>query len=556
MNSSTRLPAALLLCLLLAAVVAARPAAARVVVDVGLPAPAGHVDAAGATEAVARPDGGVVLLGTDRGAVVAAALRADGTPDPAFGRGGVARVPVPRGRLALHQALLQPDGRILVVGSTPPRVRYENRRFALLRLLADGRPDSAFGDGGVARPAVQAVCAGCAPAALAPDGAVVLTGATGATSPAIETDPEAPNTFRWVVARLTADGAPDARFGAGGVLPVPGGRAGDGFGFGAVALADGRLVLLGAQDRTPLVARLLADGSPDPGFRAGLPAPVPLQGALRMAVAPDGAVVVLGGGRLARLTPQGERDEGFGLVAVEDAGFAGLVGTREGAVLVHRSPAEGPRPASQPALLVDRVDASGARTSARLALPFGGGQASFARAWERVLPVPALAQNGFVAGALVERPDGSLVVGGGVRVVQPSGEGSGRSTALFAAAALGPGLERLSGYGAPERAARASVRLVRQRARGASALRGVAVRLTASAPGLALVRVRDQRGRVLAEGVQPVFRAGTATVRVQIARAGTRVLRRGGRVRVRVTATFRDVAAGTARARAVRGTLR
>jgi hypothetical protein len=170
--------------------------------------------------------------------------------------------------------------------------------------------------------------------------------------------------------------------------------------------------------------------------------------------------------------------------------------------------------------------------------------------------VPALAQNGFVAGALVERPDGSLVVGGGVRVVQPSGEGSGRSTALFAAAALGPGLERLSGYGAPERAARASVRLVRQRARGASALRGVAVRLTASAPGLALVRVRDQRGRVLAEGVQPVFRAGTATVRVQIARAGTRVLRRGGRVRVRVTATFRDVAAGTARARAVRGTLR
>ncbi len=34
------------------------------------------------------------------------------------------------------------------------------------------------------------------------------------------------------------------------------------------------------------------------------------------------------------------------------------------------------------------------------------------------------------------------------------------------------------------------------------------------------------------------------------------VLRRGGRVRVRVTATFRDVAAGTARARAVRGTLR
>jgi hypothetical protein len=68
--------------------------------------------------------------------------------------------------------------------------------------------------------------------------------------------------------------------------------------------------------------------------------------------------------------------------------------------------------------------------------------------------------------------------------------------------------------------------------------------------------VRDRTGRLLAEGVQPVFRPGSRTVRVQIARRGVEVLRRGRRTPVRVTARFRDVVAGEGAARSVSGTLR
>jgi hypothetical protein len=56
--------------------------------------------------------------------------------------------------------------------------------------------------------------------------------------------------------------------------------------------------------------------------------------------------------------------------------------------------------------------------------------------------------------------------------------------------------------------------------------------------------------------VQPVFRAGTSRVRVQIARAGVRALRGGRRTDVRVSARLRDVAARSASARPAAGALR
>jgi hypothetical protein len=59
------------------------------------------------------------------------------------------------------------------------------------------------------------------------------------------------------------------------------------------------------------------------------------------------------------------------------------------------------------------------------------------------------------------------------------------------------------------------------------------------------------RGRVIAAELEPLFTAGMRTVRLRLARAGRRVRRRGGRVRVTVTAQARDLVAqqGTVRAR-------
>jgi hypothetical protein len=122
-------------------------------------------------------------------------------------------------------------------------------------------------------------------------------------------------------------------------------------------------------------------------------------------------------------------------------------------------------------------------------------------------------------------------------VVQYRGEGVGRSTAWFAAAALTDRLDPFRAFSAPRPRPTVSVRLLAQHARSARRLRGIRVRLAGSGAGLALVRVLDRRGRVLARGVEPLYRRGSSRVRVPITRAGLRRLDRG---HVRVTARFRD----------------
>jgi hypothetical protein len=81
----------------------------------------------------------------------------------------------------------------------------------------------------------------------------------------------------------------------------------------------------------------------------------------------------------------------------------------------------------------------------------------------------------------------------------------------------------------------------------------VRLRVRASGPGLLRVRVKDRRGRVLAAGLVPVHNGGERAVRVATTRAGRRALRR--RLAVRVSGTFRDLAAATVKARGRKGRL-
>lgn len=64
--------------------------------------------------------------------------------------------------------------------------------------------------------------------------------------------------------------------------------------------------------------------------------------------------------------------------------------------------------------------------------------------------------------------------------------------------------------------------------------------VTGAASGIGrATAIRLAAARTLAVGVEPVYVRGARTVRVPIAKTGLRVLRHGGRVSVRVTATFR-----------------
>ena len=503
-----------------------------------------NVDARGAGPAVALPDGGVVLAG-GRSNVVLTQLRRDGAPEPSFGNGGTARPAVPGDRFSLLQLVRRPDGRLLLIGTTPASSNLESPRLAAVGLTAQGALDPAFGQGGVARLAVQGCSWICSPAALQPDGSLVLAGATGQVrepkTPEQARDPNFSSDKRSVVARLTPAGALDAGFGDVGVatIPVSAGRSTGGFGVGATA--EGRLLTLGAGPDGPRVTALTPTGAVDPAYNGGAPVPVPA--AFALLVDPTGRVDVIGVERLVRLTAAGTPDVTFGEAGTTTYRSTAccspqVLPTADGGLLVASMTTRDGRVAS--ALRVLSISPRGVRgATTDVNLGFGGG---FASPDKSTRIAPGLDQDGFLPGALVQRPDGSFVLAGGVRIGRYTGEGAGFSTGLFAAAALTPALRLDRTFGGPPAPARFQLRVPTQRAGADARRRRILVRVTASGPGLALLRVRDGRRRIVAQSLEPIFAAGTGSaVQVPLTTIGRRVLGRGRSVRVSVGYAFRDV---------------
>lgn len=538
----------------LASPAGAAVAPGRVWLDTGQRLPAPNVDAAGASAVVGLPDGGAVLMASERGrGVVAAQIRRDGSLDPAFGTRGVARVAVPTlpasepRQIALPFGLLdvlrRPDGRLLLVGSGTARSRYELPRLVLVQLLADGSLDKAFGQGGIAVPGVQASCGGrCRLAALAPGGGIVVGGNTGSVDPSIEHDPNAPASFQWVVARLAPSGAPDASFGNGGLVPIPGALGRNAGATATALLPDGRIVAYGRGPVVPWLTRLLPDGTPDPSFHGGSPVLPPMRFGFEMLLHPEtDAVDLLGDRRLLRYGADGEQDAAIDLPTAGSQ--TRLLAEPGGGVLVWSGVSYGPRPLAEGDLVLqrvapdDRVDAPAGR---RLGLGFGGGLATvFARLAPR--PVGSLAQTGFTPADVVRRPDGSLLVAGGIRIVRYTGEGAGFSSGLFAAASLTPALAPDPSFGGAAVRPRVRVAVAAQHLAGVRRLKRVLVRAETTSPGLAVLRVRAG-GRTVAEMLEPLFTSGHSALRVRLTRAGERYLRaRKGSLRVTVSVRARDV---------------
>ena len=265
---------------LLGGVALAAPAAAAVApgrVTFPTAPSAGHVGNASLelSAGVALPGGGVVLAGRDgAGAIVLAQLRPDGSLDPAFGAAGIAHVVPPTSgpsTLARNlQVLRERDGRLLVVATATRSAANENDQLVVVGVSADGTLDATFGSGGVAAPGVQSSCLQCSPAALAPDGSIVLTGDTGQIPPGIAQHPGVVVDFHWVVARLTPTGRLDPRFGAQGIVTLPGTS---GVGYASASLPGGAVAVLGAtsEARSSRGLRLRARWTPSStkGSRSG-----------------------------------------------------------------------------------------------------------------------------------------------------------------------------------------------------------------------------------------------------------------------------------------------
>ena len=221
-----------------------------------------------------QADGKLLAVGTawpsnpaSSGDIGVLRLSPDGLPDITFDGDGRAAVNVqPSSRswgsyfLTAAAVALQPDGRILLAGSTDYTVwDYGGCLPALTRLNTDGSVDTSFGDSGAMLVFIEP-CASFEGIVMEPNGDLYFPGSLYAY-----------NTDLFVV-RVTASGDLDTSYGPGGVAIVD---AGDGNNTASILYGspdivrqpDGRIVTVaatsigdpGSGDTRLVIARLLAD---------------------------------------------------------------------------------------------------------------------------------------------------------------------------------------------------------------------------------------------------------------------------------------------------------
>ena len=269
-----------------------------------------------ANDVLLLPDGRIVVATGSAGLFTARmqALRfnADGSRDTTFGTGGRIEIDPPPGLkvAAAWEALLAPDGRVVLVGSgtgpsgTNPSTTY----YGLVAALApDGSLDASFGSGGWVTRSFGSNSFNGLAGTFVPGGDLVVAYGTYSAASA------------WTVVRYNLGGQPNA-FGPDGV-------ADPAFSWGyvtsVIAAPGDKILVAGTTSATGAsgmaVARYNADGTLDSTFGAGGKVLVAADvggGAPAVRVAPGGRVVAVGrrDGKLltARFTDAGLPDTTFG----------------------------------------------------------------------------------------------------------------------------------------------------------------------------------------------------------------------------------------------------
>jgi len=208
-----------------------------------------------ARDLLVQPDGRLLVTGTGRQSWVVSRLRANGSPDAGFGKRGRVRLPMRFSGAEPQGVALLPDGRILVGGTRAPDGNDE--AFVVVRLLANGRLDPTWGDGGrsVHEMPGRVFFGGMA---VQPDGGVAVAMSVHDTDQ------------RFVVARLAPDGRRDGGFGADRIYldPEPGSAN------AILSRPDGSLLVAGTMGPfdgpvREVVVSLAATGGLDPSWGTG-----------------------------------------------------------------------------------------------------------------------------------------------------------------------------------------------------------------------------------------------------------------------------------------------
>jgi uncharacterized delta-60 repeat protein len=261
-----------------------------------------------------QADGKVVLAGGVGSSFALARYTARGRLDPSFGQNGkvVTHFGSRRNFSQATAIAVQPNGKIVAVGSWFRNPINGPVRFALARYTPRGRLDPSFGQGGKVltsfRPKSDAQAAALL---IQPDGKLVVAG---------EDTPRTPSgSIAVALARYHADGTLDRSFGRGGrVVSSLGDYVGGAS--AAVLQKDGKIVVDANDQVRSYLARYTVDGKLDSSFGRGGKA-VASRRVLPLLALQRGGKLILAGSVIARhgrafflrrYTQKGDVDSSFG----------------------------------------------------------------------------------------------------------------------------------------------------------------------------------------------------------------------------------------------------
>ncbi len=194
-------------------------------------------------------------------------IYAAGILDPSFGKGGKIILNLGATVDLIGEAVLQPDGKIIIAGRTFPSSGTSSfADFLVARLNADGSLDNSFGNGGFVKTDFTGGGDGATSVALLPDGKILAAG-FAETTVVLNSRRTA-----FALVRYNSNGSLDASFGTGGKV-----HSDFGEGYQRISrmliLSDGKIIALGDAQGDNFVipgriglTRYNSDGSIDTSF--------------------------------------------------------------------------------------------------------------------------------------------------------------------------------------------------------------------------------------------------------------------------------------------------
>lgn len=271
-----------------------------------------------------QPDGKILVTGsTHNGSnydFSLARYEIDGDLDVTFGAGGkITTTFFGNGNDHAYHVTLQPDGKILAIGYSHNGSNYD---FALARYDSNGSLDTTFGAGGKVTTAIGSSIDYAYSATLQPDGKILVAGTSHGGS----------SFFDFALARYNGDGSLDTSFDGDGRVVTAFGSIHD-IGSSVTLQSDGKILVAGVayinSGNDFALARYDTNGSLDTAFDGDGKVTTNFGNGTEygrsVAVQPNGKILVAGQGNdhfaLARYESNGALDATFGNSGMVTTGF-------------------------------------------------------------------------------------------------------------------------------------------------------------------------------------------------------------------------------------------